>query len=309
MLPLALFLSTGVLGGPCVSPDGSRAWHESVSREDAAERRGDWRAAVEIAKEVVRGNCDNEHWWIKLAGILVAQRRLDKAVQVLDEAYERKFNAVGLRVRSGDKAFAPLLVSPEYRNSELAKHLRADRLVLARRLEKARLQMEAAKQPAEAYVAKGACPFECCGYGKWQSTAVTTLYDKPFGTDVVATLGKGEAVTGVTGQVHLKPAPVLIRWDGSPLIPAGPGSVVFLLDYHGEGYGGVWANGKVTGTEASSVNTQCTFPQQSCWGEFLRPEDEKWRERAVWWVQIKTKSGVKGWTKETRHFIGLDRCA
>ena len=308
MLPLALLLWAGVLGGPCASPEPPQRWHDAVSRELRAEKRGDWSAAIEIAKEVVRGRCDNEHWWMKLAEILVAQRRMDEAVQVLSEAYERKFNAVGLRVRTGDKAFAALLASPEYRNSVLAKHLEADCLALAHRLQRARLRMGAAKQPTEAYVAKGACPFECCGYGEWKSTAVTTLYDKPAGTDVVATVGNDEAVTGVTGQVHLKPAPVLVRWDGSPQIPAASESVVFLLDYQGEGYGNVWANGTVTSTEAYSVNAQCTFPQQSCWGEFLRAEDESWRERAVWWVQIKTKRGAKGWTKEANHFTGLDKC-
>jgi hypothetical protein len=38
--------------------------------------------------------------------------------------------------------------------------------------------------PPSVYVSKGACPFECCRYGRWTSNRAVTLLDHPGGHPV-----------------------------------------------------------------------------------------------------------------------------
>ncbi len=304
---------TEVLGGPCLEEgetgaSGSQEWHGLVSRHADAVRRGARDEAIALAKRIVRSRCSNEFWWLKLAESLVELNRLEESVAVLEALYSRGSNAVDRRLRTPESPLNRLLESNVYRRSALAAKLAADRRALEQRRKEARLRMGAALRPPDDYVAWKACPFECCRFGTWSVLADTALYDRPGGTRVVGRAIKGERVEALTGEVHLRPLPVRVRYGPPGGFPAAEGSIVFLLNYLGEGYGRVWVNGGIVDAEILSVQEHCAFPKAACWGEFVNPADAG-RERAgVWWVQVKTADGAAGWTKEVERFGGMDGC-
>jgi hypothetical protein len=119
---------------------------------------------------------------------------------------------------------------------------------------------------------------------------------------------KGDRVEALTGEVHLRPLPVRVRFSSPYGFTAPEGSIVYLLDYLGEGSGHVWINGKIVDSEIVAVQEHCTFPGVECWGEFVAGEDARTRSDAVWSVKVKLRSGAAGWTRDAGHFGGIDKC-
>ena len=309
---LVLVLSAGLfaqspepaaLGGPCAAEPMGPGWHQLVSRYTQEIKSGNKHEAIELAKQIVRGSCSNEYWWIKLASSLAELNRMTESVAVLDALYARKSNTIDAELRKPDSPLRKLAGSEAFRKSALAMNLRKDRRELYKRRTAAEARFTNQRHPPGQYVAKKACPFECCGFGTWSVAKDTALFDSPGGTQAVGRAPKGEKVEALTGEVHLSPIPVVVRHG------ANPGSIVFLLDNLGEGFAHIWINGKVTEAEIIGVQEECTFPGPTCWGEFLHPEDaDRKREDAVWWIRIKTRNGIIGWTKQADHFGGMDRC-
>ena len=303
-----------VLGGSCEPrKELDRSWQDLVTRHRQAERSSDREATLTLAKEIVRGNCDSDYWWFKLAANYLDLNRPADAVATLEALRARGANAIHWRLDKPDPATRRILATPEYRNSPLARQLAADRQARDRRLARARARLAALPHPPEDYVAKQACPFECCGFGTWTVSKDTPLYDRPFGTREVGRAPQGTKVLGVTGEVHLRPAPVLVRLPDPEGFTAKPADVVYVLDYTGEGYGRIWQDGKIVDGFIAGASEICLFPEkETCWGEYINAEDAP-RDRArlgrgTWWVKIKTPAGVTGWTRETGNFAGIDRC-
>ena len=303
-----------VLGGPCEPPkELDRGWFDLVQRQQQAGKKGDREAALALAKDIVRRNCESDDWWFKLAAGYLDLNRPAEAVATLSALRARGANAVHWRLDKPDATLRRLLTTPEYRNSPLARQLAADRRARDRRLARARERMAAQPHPPENYIAKNACPFECCGFGTWTVRKTTDLYDQPFGTRIIGRAVRGAKVQAVTGEVHLRPVPVLVRHADPEGFTAKPDDIVYLLDYTGEGYGRIWQDGKAVQGFVGGVAAICVTPQEeTCWGEFVKGEDapdESGRlGRGVWWVKIKTSSGVTGWTRQTGNFGGIDRC-
>lgn len=297
---------SAVLGGPCLPESetdiaGMHAWHGLVSRHAVALRQGDTEAAVDLARQIVRRKCSNEHWRLKLAEELVETNRLEESVAALEAFYARESNAVDRRLRTPDSPLHRLSQSDVYQRSALAEKLAADRRALDQRRNEARVKLAAGPRPPQHYIAKPACPGEYCSFGQWTTREQTALYDKPAGTAVVAQLMPGEPVGAVTGEVHLKPAPVLVRFP-PPHTTIEPGSIVFLLDYLGEGHGRIWVQGKVEESEVVGAFEHCAFPGNGCWGEFVDPGDAGRQQDGQWWVQIRAPNGELGWTRQSTHF-------
>jgi hypothetical protein len=296
-----------VLGGACLAEgEGpNHAWYALVSRHTQEERRGDLNAAVETAKQIVRGKCSLEHWWMKLAQDLVSAGRFREAVDTLEESYNRHSNAVEERLAASGSPLRKLVSTPEYRRSALAARLRKAAQERRERIARAKERLTREPRPAEAYVAKKACPFECCAFGRWTAVEATVLYDKPGGEVAAGRVPKGAPVDALTGEVHLRPRPVRVRVVPGESFPAREGDVVFVLDRLGEGMGNVWYRGTIFQTFIAGVAMQCTFGKESCWGEFL---EDGGAEDPVWWIQVKAPGGIVGWTREASHFTGADRC-
>ncbi|MEX2261311.1 MAG: hypothetical protein WD696_05135, partial [Bryobacteraceae bacterium] len=243
-----------------------------------------------------------------LAESLVEMDRLEESVAALDALYARESNAIDRRLRMPNSPLNRLLESDAYRRSALAARRAADGRALEKRRSEARAKLAAEPRPPIDYVAKQACPFECCGFGSWSVLKDTTLYDSPGGTRPVSRVAKGEKVEALTGEVHLRPTPVRVRFGSLYGFTAEEGSIVFLLDYTGEGHGHVWVRGKIVDAEIATVDEHCAFPGPGCWGEFINPDDAGQQHKRVWWVQVKTRGGAVGWTREVQHFGGMDRC-
>lgn len=301
------------LGGSCLSEGdpgfAGLQWHALVRRHAELLRRGDRDSAVELAKRIVRSRCSNEYWWLKLAEELFEIGREEQSVAALEALYNRRSNAVDRRLHTPDSPLNRLLESAVYWGSALAPKLAEDRRALKRRRNEARARLAVESRPPENYVAKPACPFECCHFGSWSVREDTTLYDRPEGARAVGRALQGERVEALTGEVHLRPLPVRVRYSSPYGFTAEEGSIVFLLDYLGEGHGRAWVKGKVVETDIVSVYGHCAFPGPGCWGEFVDPEDAGRRRYGVWWVQIQTGDGLVGWTKEAENFGGKDACA
>ena len=305
-----------LLGAPCRYTGISqwsreaRAVHRAIYRKlRAAEKHSDFPTAVTMRRELIRYQCHNHFLWFSLAELYVESGNNDDAITVLDYLYEKKNNEVDRRLRTKGNALHPLAQSQEFQRSALARKLSQARALLDERKQEYRKKLEALPQgekPPRDYVSMDACPFECCTFRTWDVYADTILYDKPRGEKVVAHVGKGEKVEGVTGQVHIRPIAIGVR-RSPPDSNIPVGSIVFLLDYLGEGIGHVWFQGKVMELGVLETHDYCPFPDLGCWGEHIYPvTEESW---GTWWVKVKTRDGVVGWTKDSKNFGNMDACA
>jgi len=127
------------------------------------------------------------------------------------------------------------------------------------------------------------------------------LVAAPGGKRVVGNAKRGARVVGLTGEVHLKPEPVVVLGDGD--LPKG--SIAFVLDYQGEGFGHVYTHGKIVSVFLG-YEDYCFRFSESCWGETLLPSSE--RKPQVWWVKVKLANGIIGWTDKPDNFDGKDGC-
>jgi hypothetical protein len=142
-----------------------------------------------------------------------------------------------------------------------------------------------AASPPKPFIHRGACPFECCTYRDWTTTGKVTLVSKPQGKKQIATIAKGTVVRGVTGWVIADPVRMVA---GSDVLesPIRKGEVFYVLHYAGEGYWTVWYRGKVIDA-------------------FF---EKNMPARAAWWVQIRTRGGITGWTSQSDRFADQDAC-
>ena len=142
-------------------------------------------------------------------------------------------------------------------------------------------------KPPSDYVDKGACPFECCTYRQWVARGDLTLLDTPNGKKVVGQIKKGEKVLAMTGEIHSVPLQIVSPHD-YPNAGVKAGDTIYLLHYVGEGFWKVWHNGKLVEID--------DLPQK---GQ---------KPKITWWVQLKTATGIIGWSIERHNFENQDAC-
>jgi hypothetical protein len=167
------------------------------------------------------------------------------------------------------------------------------------------LTPQKAPQPALPKIDENACPFEGCQFGAWTANDQVQLYStwktdhKPF-----VTVAKGEAVTAITGiYITFEPSEIQVT---APMPNYGlkPGDTVFGYRNYGEGYFSAWFNGYwVEQFDGSGVVDPYGGCSRNCTAKLVKPG------RVEWWVEIKTKGGTLGWTKETEKFDGKDGLA
>jgi len=141
--------------------------------------------------------------------------------------------------------------------------------------------------PPNPYIDKGACPFECCTYREWAARQEITLVDSPNGKKRVARIHKGEKVRALTGEVHSIPMRVVAQMDDLDA-KVKRGEVIYILHYVGEGAWQARHNGELVVIE--NFSDKGPFPQ------------------STWWVKVKTKSGIVGWTISHGNFSNQDAC-
>jgi hypothetical protein len=161
-------------------------------------------------------------------------------------------------------------------------------------------------KPPTQYVDKGACPFECCTYRRWKAVRTTIAYasadkrSKPIGK-----FKAGTNVVAITGEVRTVPGKFVISKNYKKY---KPGDVLWVYTPIGEGFYKVWFNGKMYEEELDFMigPFEQSFPgceeTPECWGKLER------EMRVEWWVKIRTRGGLVGWTDQADNFDNKDSC-
>ena len=156
------------------------------------------------------------------------------------------------------------------------------------------------------YVAKGACPFECCTYGVWSVVAVTDVRSQPDTTStVIVTLQQSDSVEAVTGEVHVIPG--LARVTGTPHSSAAnlsPDLPIEILDYIGEGFSRVRQGTQLSQVKIARTKQRCTQSPnwRYCWVDVVR------EPVSVWWVQVRLPDSLLGWVRMDGTLRPKDAC-
>lgn len=174
-------------------------------------------------------------------------------------------------------------------------------LIRASKIEPAEVRQPGRDAPPRVYIDRGACPFECCTYRAWTVDADTELYDRPGGARLGVVLKRGERVSGLTGEVRVRPQLVNVLEDHQPF---AKGDVFYLLTPIGEGFFRIWYRGKVSKVEVHAFPPEGPrfCPTRECWA---KPEGDY---RYKWWVRVRSESGTDGWSDEPDHFGNKDAC-
>lgn len=143
--------------------------------------------------------------------------------------------------------------------------------------------------PAEVLVRWGACPFECCVYGRWRADSARTARVEPRGDAPEAfTLPADRPFHAITGQVRITRLQRVtfadtIRPDAaSNVFTWTPADTLYALDYQGEGYQAVW--------HRDGVKSEFAF-----WSDTTLPVRVDGRSETVWWAQVADSTGRAGW--------------
>ena len=137
------------------------------------------------------------------------------------------------------------------------------------------------------FVARGACPFECCVYGEWTLRTDATLRESAArSSEIVTTLTEGTTVRADSGMVIVRPG-LLVMTRTSPRANLGdtvtfqPGDTVELLDYVGEGFRRVRWHGRELQVEEfwrysdSTAARVLREPEQHWWAYFTHPSSQR----------------------------------
>jgi len=174
----------------------------------------------------------------------------------------------------------------------------------------------ASQSQRDMFVDRGACPFECCTYGQWHADSAVALRASPDSSaPIVGTVASGTTVAASTGEVHVRPGVfVMSRGERAYSLdrsgPPTPGDSFrvgdTLLVYTSRGEGAykvrlVGSTGPMFELMLASPGTGCER-SNACNGRLLAAPV------STWWANVRAPNGTTGWTTDTRHFSGRDRC-
>jgi hypothetical protein len=163
--------------------------------------------------------------------------------------------------------------------------------------------------PPNPYLDWGACPFECCVYGKWRVLRRTTvLTRRQTGAPKAFQLEAGEEVTVSTGVVvttrpgRIKVLQPVILGEAPNPVSLKPGDLIYILHYKGEGYDLLWFNGHTFGDQ---IHMDRLGPIQINGADALQVLELPTTD---WWVKVTNGVGQVGWSILPEDFGGNDAC-
>lgn len=311
-VPDSAVAPAGPVGLDCASPKKSGV---SFAALDQAEKAGDWTAAIRFLRGAIADQrCGNAYLFQRLALFYARAGQAAEALEVAAYALERHPNPVAASLETREpevESLNELRSLPGFAGSPFARTLAARYAEREKRLAAARQRLAAlpaGKRPPDPYVAKEACPFECCTFREWTVEKEIELYDAPAGRKLGRRLLPGAAALGLTGEVHLRPRPMLAgiafaadeSFDSAKKVEIPAGALVFQLDHLGEGFARFWYDGKFFVAEL----VQCLVFEEECWGEALDPAPP---EDHAWWVEVRLADGSEAWARD-EGFGNMDSC-
>ena len=149
--------------------------------------------------------------------------------------------------------------------------------------------------PPVPYVDRGACPFECCTYRRWNVVKPTALRRAMTDTSaIVSRLRIGERVQGMTGVVITTEPGIIQALKATKIgtMAVNLGDRAYVLTNLGEGFAKVWFKGRIVETEVYDERLY----------KLIRSP------KSVWWVKIKDRRGRIGWSRQPENFGNVDQC-
>lgn len=150
----------------------------------------------------------------------------------------------------------------------------------------------------------GVCPFECCRYGRWTTTAAVVLRERPdSAAPPGVTLAAGTTVDVPSGEVHVIPGRFVVQ---RAVAGFAAGDTLAVFSPTGEGHYRVrraGTGGALVDAGLESPDPGCPAGRASCVGTFSRPP------RTTWWVEVVGPGPERGWTADVAAFEGKDSCA
>lgn len=304
----------GPVGIDCAAAKKSGA---SFAALNQAEEAKDWAKAITLLRGTIADQqCGNSYLFQRLALFYARSGKAAEALEVAAYAFEQDPNAVAANLESSDpevESFKELRGLPGFEGSAFARNLAVRYADREKRLAAARQRLAglpAGERPPAPYVAKEACPFECCTFQEWTVEQEIALYDAPGGKKLGRKLSPGDAALGLTGEVHLEPEPMLAgvafsadeSFDSQKQVKIPAGAIVFQLDYLGEGFANYWYQGKTFVAEMA----QCLVAGPECWGETIEPAAAA-APRHDWWVKVRLADGTEAWARD-EGFGNMDGC-
>jgi hypothetical protein len=151
------------------------------------------------------------------------------------------------------------------------------------------------KRPVMPFIDKGACPFECCTYRRWNVERPTVVRSSMSDSSPIAfRLKRGERVQGMTGVViTTKPGILRVLKDTTLSEKAlKVGDEIFILTYLGEGFSKIWFKGSIFEGD----------PYDPAVYKVVQEAD------ATWWVKVRNRAGKVGWSRQPDNFGNKDQC-
>ena len=156
------------------------------------------------------------------------------------------------------------------------------------------------------FVDDGACPFECCTYREWRVERETVLHAAPqVDSRFVGRLKPEETVDALTGQVVTTPARFIVKRDHDRF---RRDDSFWVYTYLGEGYFKIWRDGSMQEEQldfspyGGTGGDRCQESERVCWGQLDRPL------KMTWWIKLRDRRGIEGWSSEQENFSGADAC-
>jgi len=149
--------------------------------------------------------------------------------------------------------------------------------------------------PPVPYIDRGACPFECCTYRRWDVVKPTLMRSAMRDTAPVSfRLKAGEKVVGMTGVVITTQPGIVRVLKKTTLanVSLKSGDQLFLLTNLGEGFSKIWFKGRIFDGD----------PYDDAIYKTIR------EPKSVWWVKVKNRKGQIGWSRQPENFGNVDRC-
>jgi len=166
--------------------------------------------------------------------------------------------------------------------------------------------------PPPSYQDAGVCPFECCRYQQWVADDIITLLESPdHSADVVTRVPSAERVEGLTGLVRTttpgKVKVVKAYTSDESHRHYRRGDMLSVYTYLGEGFFKIWFAGEFY-TERLLALLHNNGGWVRCAEEKTCPIEVIQQPESVWWVKVRSRHGLIGWTHQSERFSNMGSC-